>query len=524
MRAFIILFIIIGNTVFSQNSFYKTISWLGDNTEAQTSIETATGDIFIAGYYEFSKSGFAMKLNSNGDTIWTKHYYGIGIQSDLCFKSGISTSDGGFIITGYYDTSNFSISQIYVLKIDSIGNIQWQKTLRHPTSHCWGIDIQETSNGEFVLVGKNPYYHFVSKIPSDITVIKLDKNGNKLWDKLIHHNTDDLSANKIIETNDGGYAITGAIIDTTTSQSKIYLIKLDKNGNLLWTKNYYGKNSELGTDIIQEANGNFIIIANRLNGNGQNTDMIFLKTDSLGIQITNTEYSGPIYLANSIKKTKEKNYIIAHTYYSNQDIFPSLLLIDSTGNYLWSKYYSRMANSLSGSIGKYAHQVSDGGYFLISYGQSGAIGDTTYCIKTDSAGNIGCYDSLYALNSNIYQNTTSINSLISLSGVTIANAVFPDGYQTNNINTYCSSVGINETLNDSFILVYPNPSTDIFTFSGLERSNSIEIFDLTGRLIYSRITQNNSETIDLINQSRGMYFYRISNKKEVIQQGKISLN
>jgi len=86
-----------------------------------------------------------------------------------------------------------------------------------------------------------------------------------------------------------------------------------------------------------------------------------------------------------------------------------------------------------------------------------------------------------------------------------------------------SEVSTIENLNtqEEKINVYPNPSNGQFNFTGLQKESIIEIYDVTGRLIYHSISQNTSESIDLSDKEKGIYFYKIINDKKEIQQGKI---
>lgn len=71
------------------------------------------------------------------------------------------------------------------------------------------------------------------------------------------------------------------------------------------------------------------------------------------------------------------------------------------------------------------------------------------------------------------------------------------------------------------IIVSPNPSSGQILFSNLEKENTIEIFDITGKSIFKTITKNTSYTIDLSEKEKGVYFYNIRDQKNKIQQGEI---
>jgi cyclophilin family peptidyl-prolyl cis-trans isomerase len=89
-----------------------------------------------------------------------------------------------------------------------------------------------------------------------------------------------------------------------------------------------------------------------------------------------------------------------------------------------------------------------------------------------------------------------------------------------NFNT-SSGVGIEPYLEPEKINVYPNPSEGQFTFAGLENKSTIMIFGLSGECIYSKISAGTTETIDLSGIAKGFYFYKIDNKGEGSQHGKL---
>jgi cyclophilin family peptidyl-prolyl cis-trans isomerase len=70
-------------------------------------------------------------------------------------------------------------------------------------------------------------------------------------------------------------------------------------------------------------------------------------------------------------------------------------------------------------------------------------------------------------------------------------------------------------------LIYPNPSTGKFTFSNLEKGNTVEVFDVSGKLIYDVILKETSVSIDLEGKEKGVYTFRISNLKQEIKSGKL---
>ncbi|MGZ4057320.1 MAG: T9SS type A sorting domain-containing protein [Bacteroidia bacterium] len=505
MKKIILFFILILNIVFAnaQVTFYKTIK--GYDEAGNYVEQTTDGGYVIAGSSSKSDSasnGYVIKTNGLGDTIWTK-VYGRAAK----FYSGKQTTDGGYVLLGKM-TTDFGNDDIYVLKIDSVGTIQWQKIVDGGL-YGKGICVRQTSDGGYIIVG-NDYDYIVGYLSF---IIKLDPGGNLQWNDILPSNS---VINSIEQTTSGGYIATGTISSGT------YLMKLNSLGIFQWSKAFGAGGYNYGINIVQANDNGYMILGSTDTTNA----MSIIKTDSLGNLILSKSYIGPLgYYGGSIKKANHGNFIIASTITSSFSTMQTkllLTLVDSAGTELWSRF---MGDNLGGTIisGTYAAQATDGGYiFTGNMSDSGPRG-FIYFIKTDSIGRTGCNDSLATLITNPYTPVTSIPATSLTSGITISTPLLFNSSRSDSIITYCTSVGIDELKNSSQINVYPNPSSDQFNFSGLEKENKIEVFDLTGQLIYQVIANGDFQKINMDNKAKGIYFYRITKKAALIQQGKIIL-
>jgi cyclophilin family peptidyl-prolyl cis-trans isomerase len=86
-----------------------------------------------------------------------------------------------------------------------------------------------------------------------------------------------------------------------------------------------------------------------------------------------------------------------------------------------------------------------------------------------------------------------------------------------------SGVGIESYSGNDPVSVYPNPSKGQFLFSNLEKESTLEIYDIAGKLVYSTISKEADQTIDLTGKEKGIFFYKVINSKQQVQQGKIIL-
>ena len=167
--------------------------------------------------------GWILKLNQNGDTLWTKKFDNNG-KCD-CFNNIEISSDGGFIIIGDSYTSS-GIGDIYLVKTDNQGIEEWHQIYSETSQE--GNDVKQTTDGGYIIVGE-------LQIPpiweENVFLIKYNSQGDTLWTKTFGGGDSDYG-NSVQQTSDGGYIITGAY--DYYGNGSVYLIKTDGQGNTLW--------------------------------------------------------------------------------------------------------------------------------------------------------------------------------------------------------------------------------------------------------------------------------------------------
>ena len=139
----------------------------------------------------------------------------------------IQSSDGGYAITGLTKSFSAGGHDVYVVKLDAAGNLQWTKTIGGPENEE-GNSLIQTSDGGYAIAG-----FFTRSFGSGswgVYFVKLDANGNLQWTKTIDGEGDD-SGSSLIQTSDGGYAIAGETTSFGAGGLDVYVVKLDKNGD-----------------------------------------------------------------------------------------------------------------------------------------------------------------------------------------------------------------------------------------------------------------------------------------------------
>jgi hypothetical protein len=322
-----------------------------------------------------------VKTDGLGTMEWNNTYG--GPDEDYAYAL-VQTSDGGYAIAG--DTRSYDVGNgdFWLVKTDANGIMQWNHTYGGPGEDV-ATDLMQTSDGGYVMAG---YYCYSGAVNGDAWLVKTDANGIMQWNQTYGGPRGE-SAHVLIKTNDGGYALAGWT-EAGAGEGDCYLVKTDANGIMQWNHTYGGPRQELAYDIVQDQKGGFVL-AGFTHSFGVGTPNYWLiKTDSVGNMEWNKTYGGAnTDYAKSVIQTDDGGYVVAgHTdsfsRFGDHDIW--LIKTDGTGNEQWNKTYGCTGN-------EYLYMDSmiktrDGGYAIAGTWDYNGICDF-WLIKTDSTGNIG---------------------------------------------------------------------------------------------------------------------------------------
>jgi hypothetical protein len=289
--------------------FCKAIG--GPASEAGNSlIQTSDGGYAIAGYTKSFGAGekdvYVVKLDANGNLQWTKTIGGPDSEEG---NSLIQTSDGGYAIAGYTKSFGAGKADVYLVKLDADGNLQWTKTIGGPKGEA-GLSLTQTSDGGYAIAG---YTKSFGAGEEDVYVVKLDAHGNLQWTKTIG-GPETEEGNSLIQTSDGGYAIAGTTQSFGAGLSAAYLVKLDANGNLQWTKTISkpGITGEEGLSIIQTSDGGYAIAGSTASFGPREVDVRVVKLDASGnLQWTKSVGGRRMQAGFSLIQISDGGYVIA---------------------------------------------------------------------------------------------------------------------------------------------------------------------------------------------------------------------
>lgn len=190
--------------------------------------ETSEGGYIVAGRTYVSETDsfdfFIINLDSNGDVSWQKTYGGDNFDGATSIEP---TSDEGYIVVGW--TTSFGVEEYdaWILKLDSSGDVSWQKTYGG-SGEDYPVSIQQTSDAGYVVGGWTTSFGSGNR---DYWVFKLDTNGDISWEKTYGGTLLD-EAHFIRQTTDGGYIVAGDTVSFSTGSSDYLALKLDPNGEI----------------------------------------------------------------------------------------------------------------------------------------------------------------------------------------------------------------------------------------------------------------------------------------------------
>ena len=349
---------------------------------AHSAQQTDFGGYIVAGvvgtWFSDSDDVWVMKFDYRGMVEWQ---YAYGTDFNESANSIQRTRDGGYIVAGGASTSIYSYA--WVLKLDSNGDIEWQNSYGTGEGKEYANSIQQTKDDGYIVAGSIRPSGAAGR---DAWVLKLDSNGSIQWQKSygagptmgrIEY------ANSIQQTKDDGYIVAGST-GAGAAGPNMWVFKLDSAGGIEWQKTYGGDGFDTARDIQQTWDGGYIVAGySDPAGNGRN-DIWAVKLDNAGaIEWHKTYGTEGWESARDIEQTRDGGYILAGDGYAD-DAF--LLKFDSAGGLEWQKTYGGIGSDFLTSV----HQTPGTyKYFAAGYTASYGVADyDVWLLKLDHEGDV----------------------------------------------------------------------------------------------------------------------------------------
>ncbi|QQS31148.1 MAG: T9SS type A sorting domain-containing protein [Sphingobacteriales bacterium] len=437
------------------------------------------------------------RIDVCGDTIWTHAYGQLNesfVDADIYYKAG----DNFVVSTSSYYSH---VTQMYgyaMVKLSLNGDTIWLRTYLNSIKVSGPKDVIQTSDGGFALIG------FSQNFPNDyarIWFIKTDAEGNMEWERYYGTDGNSESGEHLMQLPDGGYLILGRRNNVTAEVVRIWLIRTDPQGDVLWER-FYGNNYFTGgTHIIPVSDG-FMLVGTQHPGTTWQTngDAYVLKTDTFGITQWSHTFGGYYYEQfDKIMQLSDGNFMIlgSTSTFGTGGGSPDgwLFKISAEGDSLWSRTY-RYETAADRSEYLWDFQPApDGGFMLAGFcGRVFPNNQDAWVIRTDSLGNPcppynGCD--------------------------------WPVG------------IAPVPLLGGAGVVVYPNPAQNTLqiTFPDLsagslsEAETSLTLLSLTGQTVLQTTlgAGETSKTISVAHLPVGVYVYTVAQSGAVLARGKVAV-
>ncbi len=410
-----------------------------------------------------------MKFDSLGDTLWTKRYGGSGqdVGQDCA-----QTLDNGLILIGFTRSFGDTSGDIYLVKTDSVGNLEWDTTYGFSGSLETGISVDITDDGGYILGG----YSTING--NRIWILKVDSNGDTLWTTKI--NVNGTVSGFVIRSLDGGYIVHSSKDKLMGNGKDGYIAKLDSNGAIIWERTYVGSsNDDWFSQVIELSDGSIVAAGQSRNENNISSGWL-LKAASNGDSLWSRKFSVPDSLSQqfwSLRVTQDKGFIMSgYAVAPTQDTW--LVKTNCLGYEappLGS--FTFVSDTLTAT---FVNQSEKAGTYLWDFG------DSSFSTDTNPAHN--------------YQDSGTY--VVTLTAVACGDtSIFVDTVQVSipvwiyESNAWADKIGL-----------FPNPTTGLITITGLSQERiRIMIYTVMGELVHvMEINQSNDPSVDLFTFPRGL--------------------
>jgi predicted secreted protein len=244
-------------------------------------IMTREGGFALAGSNNGINDAFVVVTDDVGNVEWSKTYGGSNGDG---FNNLLQTVDG-FVMVGQTYSYGAGDMDVWLLKTDAAGNAQWNKTYGTGYGES-AYSLIQTFDGGFAMAGDR---HYGNSYAKDMWLIKTDALGNLQWDHAYGDENHE-GASCVVQTNDGGYFLAGYKTTPYTSLHQVWLVRVDIAGNVLWDKLFGGPAFDGASDVIPTADGGYMVTCQTTSFGAGGLDAWLLKIDSAGNAVDDFKY------------------------------------------------------------------------------------------------------------------------------------------------------------------------------------------------------------------------------------------
>jgi len=482
--------------------------------------------------------------NRMADTAFYYTYGGINNDETRDIKE---TPDGGYILAGTSSSFGPGNTSFYLVKTDYLGNHLWS-SVQGGSQNDWAYTVQVTHDSGFFVAGFSSSFDPTGNNSYNAYYLKTDKNGHLLWQRSVYA-TDFSFIYGSCALPDSGFVLCGKTYANTNGGSDAYLIRVNKNGDTLWTQHYGGLQDEVFNSVCVMNNKLYVVGSNATHPADTASDGWIVKLDMNGHQLQETFISFAAHYQESLSNIAPFS---ANTF----NICGSTYINNITDTNLTNGILAKLDTSLGNvDIPQNIQAGSSSSNSVGSYGKILNVSHNNICIiglRTGGLGGLGMFFISYDQNNNLlsfvnyplfvaggasddfgYSGAYTSRGRVIGVGKTLsygagAEDVFLVRFNSDSIYTASIHTFVQNSFTDTLYLavasvknytayfnakLFPNPSNgsvQLQITSAGQKNYTARVYNILGAEIYStKVFGNNNNALDLSVLESGSYFLKI---------------
>ncbi|NOY49585.1 MAG: T9SS type A sorting domain-containing protein [Chlorobi bacterium] len=487
----------------AQAGFSKVYGNAYEQIQSSSIIETYDNNFIIAGNRNYKN--FVMKIDSAGNIVWNKSY---GVSQYEPSSKIISLFDSTYFIASSSYLSEAQQYRLNFIKLDSDGDTLWSSNLSIDEFNSL-YSVEQTYDSGFMLIGRKssdppPY--------NKMFIIKLDKLAQFEWAKTMTALNNSNTATSIQETEDSCFLVCGIAYNSNPGYSRLILMKISFAGDVVWSRSYDYQNANWNEGDVYILDDSYLIAAISDHG------MLLIKTGLQGNVLWSKKYDGYTgFYGNT-------SYIEIHQLSNNRFaiLVPDFLYkTDSSGYVIWSTFFDMYVSGFK--------ETNSNGFLVCGNGPIYGVKSPLYgepqigLVKLDSSG-VNNAECIYGGSSNYDEIIVTTDTIQIVSEDFLLDNVydtlrFSSGFL--NVSDKCVDF-IGSTKDDvakEKISIFPNPTDGVFEIQSVENEiiEKVQIINSKGLGIYESTNLSLPKLqIDISEEKTGIYYLRISMENSVI--------
>ncbi|MEL7220412.1 MAG: hypothetical protein AAGJ93_03775, partial [Bacteroidota bacterium] len=307
-----------------------------------------------------------------------------GDNEDFGFAT-LQTKDEGFVVAGYSESfGNDGDFDIYLVRTDVDGTLIWEASFDEGYIEN-ANDIIELDDESLLIVGNiNEPNGSGPGAASQVYLLNVSNKGEFLWSQRYENNGLAQRGSKIIQTQDGGYAIIGNTERATGESDNILFLKLNANWGEEWRKTYGTEDTETGQDLVEVEDG-YVFVSNVKTDGGFDNDIAIYRIDEIGDVISLKVYGedGAGESVNDLITTQDGNVLMVG--FSNNFNYAYIIKSDLNGDTLWTREIN--ANTFDDEL-KAVTELEDGSVIAAGFTFPNPVTPSLLLIKISPEGDV----------------------------------------------------------------------------------------------------------------------------------------